>query len=137
MKGAVQALPAAAGIGMANRNWKVEHWFVSERFGIRLSRSSYLNYLHRLRFVLKRHKKRLLKADEAKREAFVAEYVFLSNEARQSGARIFFADETRAIAFKLRRIRRIIGIGGIDITLNLPAFSGTICLSKTPFVYQT
>ena len=33
-----------------------------------------LNYLHCLGFVLKRPKKRLIKADEAKREAFVAEY---------------------------------------------------------------
>ena len=45
-------------------------------------------------FVLKRPKKRLVKADESKRNAFVAEYVSLSNEARRSGARIFFADET-------------------------------------------
>ena len=95
----MQALHEAAGIGMANWNWKVEHRFVSERFGIRLSHSSYLNDLHRLGFVLKRHKKRMLKVDEAKREAFVAEYVFLLNEARRSGCRIFFADEARAIAF--------------------------------------
>ena len=67
--------------------------FVSERFSIGLSRSSCLNYLYRLGFVLKRPKKRLVKADEAKREAFVAEYAVLSEEARRSGARIFFADE--------------------------------------------
>ena len=68
--------------------------FVSERFGIELSRSSScLNYQHRLGFVLRRPKKRLLKADEGKREAFVAEYAVLSNEARRSGAKIFFADE--------------------------------------------
>ncbi len=67
--------------------------FVSERFGIRLSRSSCLNYLHRLGFVLKRPKKRLLKADEGKREAFVAEYAALRGQARRSGAKIFFADE--------------------------------------------
>ena len=64
--------------------------FVLERFGIELSRSSScLNYLHRLGFVLRRPKKRLLKADEA----FVAEYAVLSNEARRSGAKIFLADE--------------------------------------------
>ena len=67
--------------------------FVLERFGISLSRSSCLNYLHRLGFVLKRPKKRLVKADAAKREAFVAEYAFLPEETRRSGARIFFADE--------------------------------------------
>ena len=66
---------------------------VLERFGIRLSRSSCLNYLHRLGFVLKRPKKRLVKAVAAKREAFVAEYAFLPEETRRSGARIFFADE--------------------------------------------
>ena len=38
-------------------------------------------------------KKRLVKADAAKREAFVAEYAFLPEETRRSGARIFFADE--------------------------------------------
>ena len=38
------------------------HQFVSERFSISVSRSGCLNYLHRLGFVLKRPKKRLLKA---------------------------------------------------------------------------
>ena len=52
-----------------------------------------LNYLHRLGFVLRRPKKRLLFADESKRGAFVAEYAALSREARRSGAKIFFADE--------------------------------------------
>ena len=36
---------------------------------------------------------RLLKAHEAKREAFVAEYAVLREEAGRSEARIFFADE--------------------------------------------
>ena len=67
--------------------------FVSERFGISLSRSSSLNYLHRLGFAFKRPKKRLLKADETKREAFVAEYAALREEAQQTGAKVFFADE--------------------------------------------
>ena len=89
----MQELPAAAGIGMANWNWRVVHQFVSERFGISLSRSSCLNYLHRLGFVRKRPKKRLVKANEAKRESFVAEYAALTEEAPRSGAKIFFADE--------------------------------------------
>ena len=55
--------------------------FVLERFGIGLSRSTCLNYLHRLGFTLKRPKKRLLKADEAKRETFVAEYAVLASRA--------------------------------------------------------
>ena len=93
MKGAVEQPPAAAGIVMANWYWKVVRQFVSERFGISLSRSSCLNWLHRLGFAYKRPQKRLLKADESKREAFVAEYAALWEEAQRTGAKIFFADE--------------------------------------------
>jgi transposase len=93
LKAAVQAPPEQAGINLANWNWKVVRRFVQERFGIWLSRSSCLNYLHRLGFVLKRPKKRLLKANEAKREVFVAEYAALLAEAEQAGAKVFFADE--------------------------------------------
>ncbi len=93
LKAAVQALPEKAGIDLANWNWKVVRRFVQERFGLLLSRSSCLNYLHRLGFVLKRPKKHFLKADDAKREAFVAAYAALLVEARQVGAKIFFADE--------------------------------------------
>ena len=93
MKAAVQELPEQAGIELANWYWRGVRRFISERFGIELSRSSCLNYLHRLGFVLRRPKKRLVKADEAKREAFVAEYAALSEEAQRSGAKIFFADE--------------------------------------------
>ena len=78
---------------MVNWNWKGVHRFVSERFGLSLSRSSCLNYLHCLGFVLKRPKKRLVKADERKRESFVAEYAGLTQEARRTGGKIFFADE--------------------------------------------
>ena len=46
------------------------HREVSERFGVSLNRSSCLNYLHRLGLAFKRPKKRLLKADEARQEAF-------------------------------------------------------------------
>ena len=60
--------PATAGIVMANWYWRVVRQFVSERFGISLCRSSCLNWLHRLGFACKRPKKRLLKADESKRE---------------------------------------------------------------------
>ena len=67
--------------------------FVLEGWGIGLSRSSCVNYLHRLGFVLKRPKKRLVKADNAKRESFVAEYAALWDETRRSGAKIYFADE--------------------------------------------
>ena len=73
MKAAVQEPLAMAGIELANWNWKAVRRFVSDWFGVRLCRSSCLNYLHRLGFVLKRPKRRLVKADEAKRESFVAE----------------------------------------------------------------
>ena len=59
----------------------------------RLCRSSCLNYLHRLGFVLKRPKKRLLKADAEKRDAFVAAYAGLRIEAQATGTKIFFVDE--------------------------------------------
>ena len=93
LRAAVQELPAKSGIELANWNWKVVRQFVLEGLGISLSRSSCLNYLHRLGFVLKRPKKRLVKADERKRESFVAEYAARWDEAHRSGARIFFADE--------------------------------------------
>ncbi len=67
--------------------------FIWERCSVSLCRSSCLNYLHRLGFAFKRPKKRLVKADEAKREAFVAEYASLWGEAGRTGAKIFFADE--------------------------------------------
>ena len=67
--------------------------FGSERFGISLCRSSCLNWLHRLGFAFKRPKKRLVKGNESKREAFVAEYAALWEEAQRTEARIFFADE--------------------------------------------
>ena len=55
LKGAVEQ-PPAAGIKLANWYWKGVRQFVLERFGFSLSRSSCLNYLHRLGFVLKRLK---------------------------------------------------------------------------------
>ena len=67
--------------------------FVLERFGISLSRSSCLNWLHRLGFAFKRPKKRLLKADPERRAAFVAEYAALREECQETGVRIFFVDE--------------------------------------------
>ena len=58
-----------------------------------LSPSTRGQVLHRLGFVLKRPKKQLVKADESKRECFVAEYAALTQEARLTGGKIFFADE--------------------------------------------
>jgi len=94
----VQHPPREVGIDLADWHWKVVRRFVSERFGITLSRSSCLTYLHRLGFVVKRPIKRLLKADEAKRAAFVAAYAALRREAQTSGAKHFFADEAHFYA---------------------------------------
>ena len=93
LKAAVLGLPGEMDIELANWNWRAVRHFVLERFGIGLSRSSCLNYLHRLGFVLKRPKKRLLKANADKREAFVAEYAVLASQAQAAGEKIFFADE--------------------------------------------
>ncbi len=71
--------------------------FVGERFGLALGRSSCLNYLHRLGFVLKRPKKRLLKANPERRAVFVREYALLRATAA-AGAKIFFADEAHFYA---------------------------------------
>ena len=83
----MQELPEQAGIQLANWYWKGVRQFVWERFGISLSRSSCLNWLHRLGFAFKRPKKRLLKADEAKRKSFVEEYAALWSEIAPHGRR--------------------------------------------------
>lgn len=93
MKAAVQAPPREAGIELADWNWQVVREFIEKRFDEQLCRSSCLNYLHRLGFVLKRPKKRLLKADAAKREAFVTFYATLRVEAQARGEKILFVDE--------------------------------------------
>ena len=93
MKAAVPGSPSQAGIDLSNWNWKAVRQFVSDHFGLSLRRSSCLNYLHRLGFVLKRPKQRLGKADPVRREAFVGEYAALTAAARRTGVKIFFADE--------------------------------------------
>ena len=77
----MQQLPTTWGMELANWNWKVAGQFVRERYGISISRSGCLKWLHRLGFAYKRPKKRLLKADEGKRTDFVAEYATLLEEA--------------------------------------------------------
>ena len=94
----MQRPPREAGIDLADWNWKVVRRFVAERFGITLARSSCLTYLHRLGFVVARPTKRLLKADAAKREAFVAAYAALRLDAPPSGAKHFFVDEAHFYA---------------------------------------
>ena len=98
VKAAVQGAPREVGIDLGDWNWKVVRQFVGERFGQALGRSSCLNYLHRLGFVLKRPKKRLLKADPERRAVFVREYALLRAMAAATGAKIFFADEAHFYA---------------------------------------
>jgi len=93
LKAAVPGPPQEAGLELANWNWKVVREFIQQHIGFWLNRSSCLNYLNRLRFVVKRPKKRLLKAKAADREAFVAFYATLRLEAQARGAKIFFVDE--------------------------------------------
>jgi transposase len=93
LKAAVQGTPQAAGITLANWNWKGVRLFVQKRFQRLISRSSCFDYLHRLGFVVKRPKKRLLRANAAKREAFVAAYIALRRDAQRTGAQIIFIDE--------------------------------------------
>ena len=93
LKSAVQNPPGEAGVELSNWNWKVVRQFLKQSFDLGLSRSSCLNYLHRLGFVLKRPKKRLLKAKDEARKAFVLQYRQIREEAQESGAKIFFVDE--------------------------------------------
>ena len=95
---AVQATPAEVGIDLADWTWNVVRRFIEARCGVRLSRSTCLRSLHRLGFVLKRPKKRLLKADPARREVFVREYALLRATAAETGAKIFFVDEAHFYA---------------------------------------
>jgi len=94
----VQVAPRVAGIEAGDWNWKGVRTFCRERFGVTLCRSSCLNSLHRLAFVVRRPKKRLLKADETKREAFVREYAVLRVVAQLTKATIFFVDEAHFYA---------------------------------------
>jgi transposase len=103
LKAAVQAAPAAVAVGSATWHWKAVRQFVQQRFGRLLSSRACLNYLHRLGFVRKRPKKRLLKANPAKRAAFVATYAALRQEAQATGAKIFFVDEAHFRADVERR----------------------------------
>jgi transposase len=93
LKKAIQSPPRDVGINMAKWTWKVVRTFVQRCWGLALSRSCCLNYLHRLGFVQKRPKKRLKKADPEKRAAFVSSYRQLRAEAASKGAKVFFVDE--------------------------------------------
>jgi transposase len=90
---AVDAAPAAAGIAAATWSWKGVREWAARQYAKSLSPRSALRYLHRLGFVWKRPKRLLVKADPAKRAAFVERYRTLLTAARTRGARSFFVDE--------------------------------------------
>jgi putative transposase len=89
----VRAPPGAAGRAAADWTWKAGRAFCRRRFGVALGRRSCLTSLHRLGFVVKRPKKRLLKADAAERAAFVAEYAALRRAAHATGTKHLVVDE--------------------------------------------
>ena len=59
--------------------------FVSERLGVSPNRSSCLNYLHGLGFASRHPKKPLVRANAARREAFVVEHAALRDESQRTG----------------------------------------------------
>ena len=75
---------------LANWTWRGVQQFIRDHFGLEMSRSSCLRYLHRLGFVWKRPKKRLVKADPVKRADFVKDYAALQE---QPESKRFFVDE--------------------------------------------
>jgi len=89
----VQAAPTAVGIDLAHWHWQVVRQFLAARCGIRLCRSACTRDLHRLGFVDKRPKKRLLETDEGQHAALVEDDAALLTETQAAGARISFADE--------------------------------------------
>ena len=76
----MQLPPSTSGAELVNWNWKVARQFVSERFGVSLSRCSCLNCRHRLELAFKWPEKSLLKADGSNRQTFVSEYAILKEE---------------------------------------------------------
>lgn len=68
----MQATPGEVGGELANRHRRVVRQCVAARRGIRLGRSTGVRSRHRPGCVYQRPKKRLRKADAAKRAAFVA-----------------------------------------------------------------
>ncbi len=96
VEGSGTGLAVGGGHQRVELDWKVVRQYVADHFGLTLSRSppqADLNYLHRLGFVLKRPRKRLVKADPGRRATFVGEYATLTATAPRTGTKIFFADE--------------------------------------------
>jgi transposase len=90
---ALDAPPQTAGIAAATWSWKSVREWAERQCAAALSPRTCLRYLHRLGYVWKRPKRLLVKADPAKRAAFVERYRTLLSEAQRRGARSFFVDE--------------------------------------------
>ena len=98
MKGAVEQQPAAAGIQLAN--WSLRQAQDEGGAAVCLRTVWHQPVPQQLPELaspagvcLQAPNKRLVKGNESKREAFVAEYAALWEEAQRTEARIFFADE--------------------------------------------
>lgn len=89
----MDASPSTAGIPAATWSWKSVRAWATQQGRAALSPRTCQRALHRLGFVWKRPKRLLLKADAAKRAAFVERYRTVLKAAIARGARLFFADE--------------------------------------------
>src|SRR5438552_135866 len=93
VKAAVAAPPRAAGIDAATWSAKVTRQFLAAKYALKRSTRTSLRVLHRLGLVWKRPKRLLLKADAAKRAAFVEQYRTAVAEMERRRGRLFFVDE--------------------------------------------
>jgi transposase len=89
----VAAPPRAAGIEAATWSAKVLRQFLAVKYGLKRSARSALRVLHGFGLVWKRPKRLLLKADAAKRAAFVEQYRTAVAEMERRNGRLFFVDE--------------------------------------------
>ena len=93
LKAAVQELPEQAGIQLANWYWKGVRQFVWERFGTSLSRSSCLNWLHRLGLPSSGPRSGCSRRTRPNGSHSWRSTPPCGRRAQRTEARIFFADE--------------------------------------------
>ena len=89
----MQRPPSASSMELANWYWKVVRQFVSERFGIDLSRSKLPELSAPAGILLQAPQETPAPRGCGQTEAFVAEYGALMEESRQTGAKVFFVGE--------------------------------------------
>ena len=117
----MQELPEQA--GLANWYWKGVRQFVWERFGTSLSRSSCLNWLHRLGFAFKRPKKRLLPSGSHSWRSTPP-----CGKAQRTEARIFFADEAHFRADAELRGKWVLKGEPALVSTSPPSYYSAVCL---------